>query len=127
MLTVTGERPFNLMCLLGTAVPNHGKQLEDYAAEIYDFFVNLSGGVDKEALQDCMVYDWLSMVKGKNAPGFMKNDDDRRKQISESAEKLLGRKMRREEYAVLNSGIGIFVDSSDRNPVTGLYRVYLCG
>ena len=121
----TGMRPFTLMHSLGVNYPNHGTQLENYAVQIFEHFTRLPG-IDKEALQDCMIYDWLGMVKGKNAPAFLKNDDDRRKIVAEVAEKTLGRKMKREEYAVLTSGVGVFVDSNDRDPVTGLYRVYLC-
>ena len=122
---ITRMKPFSLMHALGEAVPSHATQLEDYAAQIYDFFTKLPG-VEKSALQDCLTYDWLGMVKGKNAPIFMKNDNPHRKRIAEIAEKTLERKVKREEYAVLNSGLGAFVDSSKRNPVTGLYKVHLC-
>jgi len=125
VLSVTGERPFSLLHSLGDAVPNHATQLEDYAVQIYEFFAGQSG-VDKKTLIDCMIYDWLSMVKGKNAPAFLKNDDSRRIFVAEEAEKRLGRTLKREEYAVLHSGKGIFVDSNDRDPVTGLYRVCFC-
>ena len=124
VLTATGKSPFSLMHSLGAAVPNHGTQLEDYIVQVFDFFAKLPG-VDENDLKDCMVFDWLGMVKGKNTPAFLKNDDERRKHIAETAENMLGRKLRREEYAVLHSGSGIFVDSSDRDPVTGLYRVHI--
>jgi len=125
VLSVTGESPFNLMYMLGKSAPNHGVQLEDYILNIYDFFIKLPG-VEKNTLSDCLLYDWLCMVKGKNTPGFMKNYDERRKRVAGCAEKFLCRTLRREEVTVLNSGIGIFVDSNDRDPVTGLYRVYIC-
>jgi len=125
VLTATGLRPFSLMYSLGLSIPNHGTQLEDYAVLIYEFLLSLPG-VEKHALQDYMTYDWLTMVKGKNAPSFMKNNDPRRNLLFESAEKILGRKPKREEYTILNSGSGIFVESTERNPVTGLYRVYIC-
>jgi len=123
VLTVTGLRPFSLMYLLGATVPNHGTQLENYLMQIYEFFLSLPG-IEKSALQDCLSYDWLTMVKGKNAPSFMKNN--LRKQSSQAAEDFLDRKLKREEFIVLNSGIGIFVNSNERNPLTGLYKVYLC-
>jgi len=122
--TATGMRPFSLMHSLGINVPNHGTQLEDYVGQVYDYFVRLHG-VEKNSLQDCMIFDWLGMVKGKNAPSFLKNNDKRRKHVAEAAEKLLDRKMKREEFAVLNSGVGAFVDSNKCDPVTGLYMVYL--
>ena len=122
---VTGKSPFSLMHSLGSAAFNRGTQLEDYIVQVYDFFKGLPGVVEHE-LKDCMIYDWLGMVKGKNTPAFLKNDDKQRIKIQETAEKTLGRKLRREEYAILNSGIGIFVDSNNRNPVSELYRVYIC-
>jgi len=123
VLSVTKERPFALLNALGGAVPNHGTQLEDYAVQVYEFFIGLPG-IDKSTLIDCMIFDWLGMVKGKNAPPFLRNDDERRKLVAMFAKNQLGRAIRREEFAVLHSGKGVFVDSSDRDPVTGLYRVY---
>jgi len=125
VLTSTGKRPFSFFSELGAAVPNHGTQLEDYAVQIFDFCVKLPG-VDKNALQDCLTYDWLGMVKGKNTPPFLKNESVHRKRVAEIAEKTLGHKVRREEFAVLQSGKGIFVDRSNQDPVTGLYRIYIC-
>jgi len=125
VLEATGERPFNLMRSLGDFAPNHGTQLENYIKQIYDFCAKLPG-VEKNTLQNHMIYDWLSMVKGKNTPAFLKNDDPHREQVAEEAEKQLRRKIRREEYAVLHSGVGIFVDSNDNDPVTGLYKVHFC-
>jgi len=122
-LTTTGVKPFTLLNSLGAAVPNHATQLEDYVVQIYEFFIK-QPGVDKNTLQDCLMYDWLAMVKGKNTPPFLKNESAQRKYVAETAEKILDRKPRREEFAVLNSGKGIFVDNTNCNPVTGLYKVY---
>jgi len=47
----------------------------------------------------------------------------RRRNVVAAAEKQLGRKIRRDEVSVLSSGVGVYVDSEDRDPVTGLYRV----
>jgi len=121
--------------LLGAAAPNHGMQLEEYIERIYAFCVGLQG-VDSSFLRDCMICDWLSMVKGKNTPAFLRNRDsrisrdslrdqnNRRGHIEKDAEKQLGHKLGRQEYAVLTSGKGVFVDSNDCDPVTGLYKVY---
>ena len=125
VLGVTGERPFSLLHSIGSAIPNHGTQLEDYAVYLYGFFAT-KPGVDSSALIDHMIYDWLGMVKGKNAPAFMKNNDSRRAKVAAEGEKLLGRTLKREEYAVLFSGTGIFVDSNTLDPVTGLYQVHSC-
>ena len=116
--------PFEFMTDLGAAAPNHGTQLEKYMTQIYDFCAGLPG-VDISKLQDSMVCDWLGMVKGKNTPAFLKNQDSRREHVKTAAEKRLGVKLGRHEYAVLNSGKGVFVDSSNRDPVTGLYKIHI--
>jgi len=126
ILTITGKTPFSLFHSIGMSAHCKKTQLEDYIVQLYNVFIRLPG-VDESELKDCMIFDWLGMVKGKNTPAFLKNDDKQRKYVAEIAEKSLERKIKREEYAVLNSGKGIFVDSNDRNPVTGLYEVYVCG
>ena len=115
--------PFTFFNRLGTAFPNHGTQLEQYVKQIYEFCVELQG-VEKELLIDCLVCDWLGMVKGKNSPAFLKNQDSRREQVRIEAETQLGRKIGRHEYAVLSSGKGVFVDSHDFDIVTNLYTLY---
>jgi len=133
--------PFTFYSLLGAAVPNHGLQLEEYIERIYAFCIGLPG-VDSSYLRDCMMCDWLSMVKGKNTPPFLTNRDSRisrdskidrnslrdqnsrREHIETEAEKRLGHKLGRQEYAVLTTGNVVFVDSNDRDPVTGLYKVH---
>jgi hypothetical protein len=128
VLATTGTGPFTLFESLGAAVPNHATQLEDYIVRIHNFFLK-QPGIEESALNDCLIYDWLGMVKGKNTPQFLKSDDTqqntaaKRKNVAETAEKILGRKLRREEFAVLKSGKGIFADSNNRDPVTGLYKV----
>ena len=144
VITASGSDPFTFYGLLGATVPNHGIQLEEYIEKIYAFCVGLPG-VDSSYLRDCMKCDWLSMVKGKNTPPFMKNRDSRtnrdskidrdslkkqncrRGYIETEAEKRLGHKLGRQEYAVLTTGKVVFVDSNDRDPVTGLYKIYLVG
>jgi len=122
-LSATGQRPFAMLHGLGASAGNHGLDLPDYAERIYSFCAMLPG-VDKYELSDCMTRDWLGMVKGKNMPGFLKNPDISRGKTIEAAQKRLGRKIRRDEAAVLLSGKGVFVDSERRDPVTGLYQVY---
>jgi len=120
VLSASGIRPFSLFRTLGETVPNHGTPLTDYAENIYDFCTKLPG-VDENELSDRMTCDWLGMVKGKNTPSFVKRDG----QISKTVEQVLGRKINRNEAAVLSSGKGIFVDSEDCDPVTSLYRLHL--
>jgi len=80
-------------------------------------------GVDKNELRDKMACDWLAMVKGRNMPGFMRNRNSRSNEIAEAAKKSLGHTIRRDEAAVLLSGETAYVDSENRDPVTGLYKV----
>ena len=119
---VTKLTPFALYSRLGESFPNHGTQLEDYACQVFSFCAELSGVV-KDELIDHFLYDWLSMVKGKNAPEFLKPHLASSRDLSDEFEKHLGRKYRRGEAGVLSDGSSIFVDSENRNPVTGLYRV----
>ena len=124
VLSVSGLGPFALYRALGEAIPNRGMALEEYARQIYDCCVNLVG-VDCHQLLECMILDWLGMVKGVNMPPFLRNGDRRRRQVIEAAEKWLGHKIARHEAAVLPSGQGAFVDSANRDPVTGLYLVHV--
>jgi len=123
ILTVTGKDAYTIMLLLGTAVPNHGTQLEEYVKHIYNFFLTLPD-VNENKLTDHLLCDWLGMVKGKNAPPFLKNNDDRRVLVLEKAREILGRDVARCEYHVLSSGVGVVVDSNSRNPITGLYNIF---
>jgi radical SAM superfamily enzyme YgiQ (UPF0313 family) len=124
VIEASDSSPFTFFNELGKAVFNHGTQLEEYIIQIYDFCALLPG-VDSGQLRDSLMCDWLSMVKGKNTPAFLKNQDSRREKAAKQAEAILGRKPERNEAAVLLSGKGVFADSQDRNPVTGLYKVYL--
>jgi len=122
-LSATGENAFSFFHGLGGAAPNHGADLADYAKQIYDFIVDLQG-IDKTELKDHMTYDWLGMVKGKNMPDFMRNPDIRRNLVTNAAKRVLKHDIRRDESAILLSGKGIYVDSENRDPVTGLYKVW---
>ena len=122
-LHVSGLRPFSLFRGLGEAAPNHGTQLAEYAGHVYGFCSKLPG-VDADELRDRMTCDWLAMTKGSNMPAFLKNPDRKRAKAAAIAEKALGRKVGRNEYAVLRSGMGIYVDSVTRDPVTGLYALH---
>jgi len=124
VLAVSTLDSYDLMFSLGSAFPNFGTQLEKYVVQIFEHFSSLPN-INADILSDLMICDWLEMVKGKNAPQFLKNDNSRRPDVLAVAEEHLGRNVRREEYAVLRSGKGVFVDSNDKNPVTGLYRIYV--
>ncbi|MDR0491137.1 MAG: B12-binding domain-containing radical SAM protein [Oscillospiraceae bacterium] len=122
-LSVSGMDPFSLFRTIGEASQNHGTRLEVYARQIYECCIKLPGA-DVGRLRDFMVCDWLAMVKGKNMPVFLKRPNRRYKQIMKIAEKQLGHGIARGEAAILISGMGVFVDSAERDPVTGLYRLH---
>ena len=123
VLSATRLHPFSFFNALGKAAPNHAVALQDYAVQVFDFCVGLPG-VDKNTLCDNMVCDWLSMVKGKNMPTILRNPDNRRKHIFEQVKKQYNHEIRRDEVRVLTTGEIIFVDSSDKSPVTGLYKLH---
>lgn len=123
VLAVTEMRPFAFYRMMGEAVANHATPLKDYAADIYRFCIALAG-VDADTLRGHMICDWLGMSKGANMPEFLRVEDKRRKQAAETAQRLLGRKLRRHEVAMLPSGTAVFVDSESRDAVTGLYKIH---
>ncbi|MCL2527480.1 MAG: B12-binding domain-containing radical SAM protein [Defluviitaleaceae bacterium] len=122
VFAVSGMKPFDLYCMMGNSVQNHGLSLEIYAENLYDCFCNVKG-VDFNDLQSHMICDWLTMVRGKNMPRFLRQPDSRRKQVVSVVEKKLGRKISREEVAFLPSGESVYVDVESRDPVTGLYKL----
>jgi len=126
VMSVSGLDAFMLLRTLGEAVPNHGLHLTDYAVKIFDCFANLPN-VDRDKLRDCMVCDWLGMVKGRNMPTFLRRQNNGRKQAIRMAERQLGRKIARGEAEVLLSGKGVYADGEARDPVTRLYRLHSWG
>ena len=123
VLSASKLKPFLFYRALGEAVSADGIALADYAAQIYGFCSKLQG-VETDKLLEFMICDWLGMVKGANMPQFMKTADKQRlAKVMETAEANLGRKLRRNEAAVLPSGRGVYVDSEKRDMVTGLYAV----
>jgi hypothetical protein len=132
-LAVSNLKPFSFYRALGEAAPNHGTALQDYAVQVFDFCMGLAN-VESDELRDHMVCDWLGMVKGKNMPGVLRNSDKRHKQEFERICNIVGdatlgvpltemREIRRDEVRILLSGKTVFVDSSGRCPITGLYEV----
>lgn len=123
VLKTTNIRPFMLYRQLGEAVPKNSMPLEIYAEKIYDFCLKLPG-IKPNALIDQMILDWMEMVKGVNMPRFMKLADKRKlAETIKTAEVALGRKIRRNEAAQLTCGKDVYVDSENRDLVTGLYKI----
>jgi len=123
ILEISGLSAFDLYRGLGEAVSNHDKSLEIYAEQIYNYFININGA-DKYKLQDFMICDFLSMTKGKSMPDFLKYNFKNKKQAILKAKKYLGRAIDFDEVAVLSSGEIVFINGFDKNPVTGLYKLY---
>ncbi|MDR2183017.1 MAG: B12-binding domain-containing radical SAM protein [Clostridiales bacterium] len=124
VLPASGLRPFALYRALGQAAPKNRMPLEIYAEKIYGFCVKLPG-VAPDLLLGHMICDWMGMVKGVNMPIFMKiGGRQQLDMVKRAAEETFGRKIRRNEAAILPSGKGVFVDSESRDPVTGLYKLH---
>ncbi|MDR2590740.1 MAG: B12-binding domain-containing radical SAM protein [Oscillospiraceae bacterium] len=122
VLTATGLTPYKFYYSFGKSFPNHGTQLELYAQHFFQFCKTLPN-IDEDTLIDKLSYDWLCKKKKKNAPVFMKREGARCKTVHANAEKKLGQKLRKEEVLILHTGEIIFVNSENKNPVTGLYEV----
>ena len=122
VLSVSKMKPFEFFLLVGEEVPNHGKDLSEYATEFFSICLTIPN-VEYDKLRDCMLFDWLGMVKGKNMPYILKSADNNKTRATKIAEESLGRKIRRDEAATLSTGQVIYVDSENKNPVTGLYFV----
>jgi len=123
VLSATKLTPFELFQKLGEIAENHGLPLEIYAKMIHDCFLSMPG-TDMDKLQSYMICDWLTMVRGKNMPIFLRRPDNRRKELIAKIEKEIGRTIGREEVAFLPSGESVFVDVNDRDIVTGLYKLH---
>jgi len=128
VLEVSGISAFSLYRGLGESFPNHGLPLETYAEQVFTHLA-AQQSVNSSTLLEHMLCDWLAMVKGKNMPGFMKDslakvDGKRRTALVKIAEKFLGRTIERNQAAILPSGKGVFVDSENRDIVTGLYKLH---
>ena len=122
-LSTSKFRPFTFYQMLGKRVSHNGTSLSDYAAKIFYFCASLPN-IKVNELRDYMTYDWLAMVKGKNKPSVLKTSGNQYKQMQNLIKQRLCHKVRRDEVGILSTGTVIYVDSSDRDPVTGLYKVH---
>lgn len=122
VLSLSGIAPFELYYRLGKSSSGYNIALSSYAEQLFDLLCKLPG-VHVEELRDHMVCDWLCSVKGRNMPEFMKVSNRQTGQVRAYAEKFLGRKIARCEAAVLKQG-GVFIDSSEIDPVTGRCSIY---
>jgi hypothetical protein len=115
--------PFSLFYMIGNTAPNHGVQLDTYAEQLYEC-LRVLPGIDEKKLCDKMICDWLSMVKGKNMPVFMRINYSKRDRLLAKAESMFKCKTRRSEVAILHDGRGIVVGNSNKNPITLLYETH---
>jgi hypothetical protein len=122
-LSASKMTPFSLFYLIGTNAPNHGTPLEIYAAQIFDVISTVQE-VNRDVLCDKITCDWLGMVKGKNMPKFMKKQGMAHSRAAEIAKKTLNLEVKRSEYALLSTGMAVFVDSADRDIITSLYKLH---
>ena len=123
VLEVSGLQPFELFRGLGAVAFNHATSLEKYAGQIHSYFSGLLN-VDGDELRDRMICDLLGMTKGENMPVFLRSGGQKRKQAMATAARRFGRAVAFHEAAVLSSGKCVYVDRTDKDAVTGLYRLY---
>jgi hypothetical protein len=110
-LNVSGVTPFEFYRRLST---------EEYLLE------NLPG-VKRDELTKCMICDCLAAQKGVNMLATLRSrDKPAYRKFRAFAEETLGRRINRNEVAVLPDGGGVFADSESRDPVTGLYELHFC-
>jgi hypothetical protein len=113
ILSVSGLTPFDLYRELGRE-----NSPQAYAEKLYRLF--------PEIPLEHLICDWLSAFKGENMPRFMRiYAKPRHIELSEIAQERLGRTIPRNQAALLPNGKGAFIDERDRDPVTGLYRLFL--
>lgn len=123
VLEATGLSAFAFYSWLGDAILNDGMELTDYVYLVYEYCCTLSG-VDAALLRDYFVCDHLAATKGRNMPENLKIHDKRLKQAAKAVEEKLGRKPQRCEVAMLaTQDKAVFVDSTERDAVTGLYAI----
>jgi len=123
VLTVSQLPALTLFYGIGKAVFHEATSLDSYAAQLYQYFRTLPN-VKEEKLKDNMLCDLLQMTKGKSMPDVLKNYHKKRKQVAELASKMLARPICANEAAMLTNGQGVYVDSQEQDPVTGLYPLY---
>jgi len=123
VLAASDLRPFTFFQGMGDAVPNHAMPLGVYAERVYAYCAGLAN-VNPTELADRMTCDLLAMTKGKIMPSFLKTHGVARKQAVAIAAKALARAVDSDEAVVLSTGQVVYVDSRNRDPVTGLYRLH---
>ena len=123
IMNTTKLSPFDMYYELGRAVPHHMISLQDYTEQITNFLLTLPN-VDEKTLRDNIVIDMLRMTKGKGIPRALKSYGEARKRIAFLAKQKLNRNIDYDEVEVLLSGVGVYVDSLKRDPVTELYEIH---
>ena len=114
--------PFTLYHQMGSVVPHHAIYLEDYLEQLYYFLASLKN-VDINLLRDNIICDMLRMTKGKSIPKLLRSYGEQRKKTATIARQILGRNIDYDEVEVIGSNIGIYVDGSIKDSVTGLYSI----
>lgn len=121
-IDTSGYSPYDMYLLLGKTVPHHAISLENYTEQIYSCLLKLPG-IDERVLRDKIVCDMLGMTKGKGIPLSLRTHGHFRRRVFEKVKQKLGHTIDYDEIEELTSGIGVYVDSSKRDAVTGLYEI----
>jgi len=123
VLSASQLAPLDLFHGMGSAVLHQATPLAEYTMQLYAYFGTLPH-VDKKALRDHLRCDLLRTTRGQCMPAFLQCDGKARKQVMQRASEMLARPISAKETAVLEDGRGVYIDSTQRNPVTGLYPIY---
>lgn len=122
VLAATKLSPLELFYGMGQAVPHHATPLVGYTTQLAQYFIALPN-VKKDILHDHLCCDLLRMTRGQCMPDFLQCHGKQRKQVQQRASEQLGRPVCAKEVAVLTDGCGVYIDSMQQNPVTGLYTL----
>ena len=123
VLTITKLTPFEFYYGLGEVVSAHALSLDIYAERFYEYCVGLPNVCQNE-LRDRIVCDFLQNNHGKNIPKNLKSYGSKRRKVAAIASEQVGRAINYAECEVLADGVGIYVDSSRRCPVSGLHKLH---
>ena len=131
-LCATGETPFSFYCAIGAAshkLGTHNVSLDDYTAFLYTYLKG-KRGIDENALRDALVRDRLATNATGRLPACLHVADER----LGKAVKLLAKNPLTMPKKGIKRGVAIlygaqqivFVDYTQKNPVTSRYLLHMC-
>ncbi len=127
MLKTTGLTPFELYMQIG-AVPAK-TTLDEYAQFIYEKCVDMPN-VQKNLLRDALVCDILASNNTGRLPKCLQIKDDLLRKaviaLAENPETMPKKRIKRGVALLYGAKSAVFVDYTQKNPVTGRYLLHKC-